>query len=315
MRQIDAQSVRTKLNLAALIDALQAGFASDTQVPQRQHFDVTNPEEQRETTLLVMPAWNQTGDIGVKLVTVAPENHKHQLPSIQGTYVLMDAVKGGIRALIDAPSLTAKRTAAASGLASRFLSRKDSHSLLMVGTGTLAPHLIEAHSLVRPIKQVYVWGRRQEKIDQVIEQVSHLDIQVTPVLNIEEYCPEADIISVATLSKTPLIDGNWLKQGQHLDLVGAYRPDMREANDACLLKSRIFVDNRDTASKETGDLFIPLQQGVINQQNIEADLFSLCKQQNSIDRRDIDITLFKSVGHALEDLVAAQLLSATLEQS
>ena len=312
MRQINAQQVRTKLNMAALIDALQQGFASDTQVPQRQHFDVKNPEETRETTLLVMPAWNQTGDIGVKLVTVAPENHKHNLPSIQGTYVLMDAIKGGIRALIDAPSLTAKRTAAASGLASRYLSREDSQSLLMVGTGTLAPHLIEAHSIVRPINKVFIWGRSQEKIEAVIQQISHLHLACIPVLDIDQHLPQADIISVATLSQQPLIDGALLRPGQHLDLVGAYRPDMREANDACLLNSRIFVDNRDTASKETGDLFIPLQQGVISQQNIEADLFNLCKQQYLVNRQDSDITLFKSVGHALEDLVAAQLLSTTL---
>ena len=315
MQQIDATQVSQYLNVAALIDALQTGFGSDIQVPQRQHFDIPNPLASRETTLLLMPAWNMNGDIGVKLVTVAPENHRLRLPSIQGTYVLMDATNGAIKALIDAPSLTAKRTAAASALASRILSRVDSHSLLMVGTGTLAPHLIEAHAAVRPIKNVYIWGRSKEKAEAVRRQVEHLDVQCIATADIAAHASEVDIISVATLSKEPLISGEWLQAGQHLDLVGAYRPDMREADDQCLLRSRIFVDNRATASKETGDLLIPLREGTICQQDIESDLFTLCKPSCSFTRDNNDITLFKSVGHALEDLVAAQLLAATLEDT
>ena len=313
MLHIDANQVQEKLDLAQLVNALQKGFAADIEVPIRQHYDIPNPQASRETTLLMMPAWQAGQDIGIKLVTVAPDNYQHHLPSIQGTYVLMDAQKGGIKALIDAPTLTAKRTAAASALASRYLSREDSETLLMVGTGTLAPQLIEAHCAVRPIKNILIWGRNKEKAQQIAKRFSYLDKKTQVVEDIPSGAAQADIISVATLSSMPLLQGEWLKPGQHIDLVGAYRPDMREADDTCLLRSQIFVDNRETASKETGDLAIPLKENVINQGDIKADLFALCRNDYRVTRRPQDMTLFKSVGHALEDLVAAQLLTSSPE--
>lgn len=315
MIQLDAAAVLSGLNFPALVDALQDGFASQIDVPQRQHFDIPNPVSDRETTLLVMPAWQIGQDIGIKLVTVVPDSHKYQLPSIQGTYVLMDAVRGGVKALIDAPLLTARRTAAASALASRFLSRPDSDSLFMVGTGTLATHLIEAHCAVRPVKNVTVWGRNKSKAESIADSMSLPGVTFNVSDDIAQGVKGADVISVATLSSSSLIEGQWLKEGQHLDLVGAYRPDMREADDNCLLRSRIFVDNRDTAIKETGDLAIPLSKGIIDHKNIESDLFALCSERHVVTRNPNDITLFKSVGHALEDLVAAQLLTKTKENA
>ena len=308
MLTINAENVNKALSFPQLVNALQSDFAAQVIVPPRLHFDMENPKASRETTLLMMPAW-QAGDVaGIKLVTVAPENSLKGLPSIQGTYLLLDVDTGSMKAMMDAPSLTAKRTAAASALASRFLSREDSEVLLVIGTGTLAPQLIASHCSVRPIKKVFVWGRSLSKAENVCQQVSRLSVDVTPIDSIETGMAEADIVSCATLSQEPLIFGKWLREGQHLDMVGAYRPDMREMDDECLLRGRVFVDNFEGALRETGDIAIPLQQGVIERKDIEADLFGLCRQEVKVVRNETDITVFKSVGHALEDLSAAKLV-------
>jgi ornithine cyclodeaminase len=216
---------------------------------------------------------------------------------------------------MDAPSLTAKRTAAASALASRFLSRENSNTLLIVGTGTLAPQLIEAHASVRPIKTVYVWGRDLTKAKLVCEQVKHLGLHCEAIEDLKEHVSKADIISCATLSTEPLIFGEWLQEGQHLDMVGAYRPDMREMDDQCLLRSQVFVDNIESALRETGDLAIPINTKVIAPEYVKADLFALCGETYTFQRKMEDITVFKSVGHALEDLTAAKLVAEYVSRS
>ena len=312
MNMISSEQVHQLLQPAEVVEKLKAAFASNITTPMRQHFDIPNPFAARETTLLVMPSWQEGSDIGIKLVTVTPESYRYDLPSIQGVYVLIDAVKGNVKAMIEAPALTAKRTAAASALASQFLSRQDSGSLLMVGTGTLSPELIKAHCAVRPIKQVSIWGRSKEKALKVKAQLSELEADINVVTDLTKGMADADIISCATLSREPLIFGELLQPGQHLDLVGAYRPDMREADDECIRRSRVVVDNYQGACKETGDIKIPLESGVLVKQDIEADLFELCQRQKHFSRQHEDITLFKSVGHALEDLAAAQLLTSKL---
>jgi ornithine cyclodeaminase len=315
MLSINAETVHQALTFPKLVNALQMAFTENIQVPPRLHFDIENPKASRETTLLMMPAW-QAGDVaGIKLVTVAPENSQKNLPTIQGTYLLLDVDTGSMKAMMDAPSLTAKRTAAASALASRYLSREDSETLLIIGTGTLAPYLIAAHASVRPIKQVFVWGRNYENAQQVCLQVAHLEIPCFAVEDLECYVKQADIISCATMSTEPLIKGKWLQEGQHLDMVGAYRPDMREMDDDCLTRSVIFVDNFESAVRETGDIAIPLAEKVITKSDISADLFALCKSTFSFNRDKRDITVFKSVGHALEDLAAAKLVFEFVEKS
>ena len=309
MLTINAEQVNKALEFSKLIPALGSAFSSDICVPPRLHFDMENPKASRETTLLMMPAWISGDVAGVKLVTVAPDNGQKGLPSIQGNYLLFDIDTGSIKAMMDAPSLTAKRTAAASALASQFMSREESETLLVVGTGTLAPQLIAAHATVRPIKKVYVWGRSLKKAKMVCQQVAALDVDCQPIEDLEKYIGQADIISCATLSKEPLIFGKWLQPGQHLDMVGAYRPDMREMDDDCLIGSRIFVDNFESAVRETGDLAIPIANGVISKEDLEADLFTLAKGDYDIKRQARDITVFKSVGHALEDLAAAKLVA------
>lgn len=313
MNVISAGQINALIEPVELVDKLQQAFASDIQTPMRQHFDIHNPFASRETTLLLMPSWQEGQDIGVKLVTVTPDSFQYDLPSIQGVYVLFDAVKGCIKATIDAPALTAKRTAAASALASRYLSREDSGTLLMIGTGTLSPELIRAHCAVRPIHKVFVWGRTPSKAENVINGLGDLPVDFDVATDLASAVTAADIVSCATMSRTPLVAGEWLVPRQHLDFVGAYRPDMREADDECIRRSRVFVDNFQGACKETGDIKIPLETGVLDKQDIEADLFQLCRQETRFARQSTDITFFKSVGHALEDLAAAQLLTSKLE--
>ena len=314
MLTISAKTINQALPFPVLIDALAQAFTDDITVPPRLHYDMDNPKSSRETTLLMMPAW-QAGEVaGIKLVTVAPENSKKGLPSIQGTYLLLDVATGSMIAMMDAPALTSKRTAAASALASRFLSRKNSENLLIIGTGSLSPQLIAAHASVRPIKSVKVWGRSLAKAQAVCDLVSHLDFDCQAITDIESNIADADIISCATLSQEPLIFGKWLRAGQHLDMVGAYRPDMREMDDECLVRGRIFVDNTSSAIRETGDIAIPLAKNIIYLDDIEADLFAICRKQVNITRQDSDITIFKSVGHALEDLAAAKLVAEFVQQ-
>ena len=304
--QIDNAFIENNTDFNTLIEALSLGFSKkDILVPLRHHHDFPNPETNSQSTLLLMPAWAPSKNAGVKIVTVSPENSQFNMPSIQGTYIYFDATKGYIKAILEAKSLTAKRTAAASALASQFLSREDSNSLLMIGTGALSINLIKAHASVRPIKTVYLWGRNFEKAKHISEELKNEKFKVIPIASIEEKISEVDIISCATLSKTPLVLGNYLKTGQHIDLVGSYTKTMREADDDTISKTSIFLDSYEGGMKETGDIVIPLENGIISKENIKADLFELCASQKEGRTSHDEITLFKSVGHALEDLVAA----------
>lgn len=298
--------IEQRCDFKQLIEELREGFASPSiQVPMRHHHDFPNPPEDKDSTLLLMPAFRPGKDLGVKIVTVSPNNGKYDLPAIQGTYIYLDAHKGNIKAILDAKSLTAKRTAATSALASSYLSREDASSLLMIGTGALAKNLIQAHASVRPIEKVYVWGRTPAKAQAVCDELADASFSCTAIDTIEDKISEVDIISCATLSPNPLVFGKWLKGGQHLDLVGAYKKDMREADDEAILKSSVFLDTYQGGLKESGDIVIPLTNGIITKEDIKADLFELCGNSKKGRTSEKEITYFKSVGHALEDLVAA----------
>ena len=306
MINISKKELEQLLDYNSLITALKKAFQEDYQVPVRHHHNYANPKEEKESTLLLMPAWQAGKYLGVKIITVSPENGKYNLPSIHGTYTLFDAHQGIPLAQLDARSLTNLRTAATSALASFFLSKKTSSRLLMVGTGALSPELIKAHVAVRPIQEVFVWGRDFEKAKKVCEQFEHSPFDIFPIKKINEGIKKADIISCATLSNQPLIHGEFLQAGQHLDLVGAFKPDMREADNLAVQRSSIFVDTYD-GLKESGDIFQPLESGLLKRDEIKANLFELCRNEKLGRTNNEKITFFKSVGHALEDLAAAKL--------
>ncbi|WP_438424901.1 ornithine cyclodeaminase family protein [Aquimarina macrocephali] len=304
--QVNTDFIENNTNFNELIAELKDKFASNSiLVPMRHHHDFPNPVVQEDSTLLLMPAWNPGKEAGVKVVTVSPENGQFDLPSIQGTYLYMDAIKGTIKAIMEAKSLTVKRTASASALASSYLSKTDASSLLMIGTGALSTNLIKAHASVRPIKTVYIWGRNYEKAKKISTELEEEDFEIHAIHAIEEKISEVDIISCATLSKTPLVLGKYLKTGQHVDLVGAYKKDMREADNESIKKATVFVDTFQGGLKESGDIVIPLKEGILKEDDIAADLFELCSKAKQGRTSDSEITIFKSVGHALEDLAAA----------
>lgn len=231
MQFLDHDKIEQRLNYTDLIAALKKGFHTPPTVPTRLHYHYDNGQQkQQDNTLLLMPAWQEGEQLGVKLVVVAPDNHQHGLGAIQGVYMLFDAVTGLPKAVMDAKTITNWRTACTSALASSFLSRQDSRTLLMVGSGALAPYLIQAHSAVRPIDRVLLWSRTAENAIRLTKEMSDKSIPITTINTIEEGMAEADIICCATLSHSPLILGKHLKSGQHVDLVGAYKPDMREAD-------------------------------------------------------------------------------------
>lgn len=305
MIHISAEQIQAANQFSTLTEALRDGFRNNIETPMRHHHDYANPKESQDSTLLLMPSWEAGSNLGVKIVTVSPDNGKHDLPSIQGIYLLFDAHKGAPKALLDGKALTVKRTAAASALASSYLSNKNASSLLMVGTGALAPNLIAAHCSQRPIQHVYVWGRTLEKAQAVINQLPHLDLTFEAITDLDTYVPKADIISCATLSPTPLIKGELLREGQHIDLVGSYKKDTREANDDVVRRSTLFVDTYQGGLKESGDIVIPLKENLITENDVVADLYSLCQNKHEGRKNQQEITMFKSVGHASEDLIAA----------
>jgi len=305
MRIIDAAQVHACLDDVALVERLASMFRAGCEAPVRHHHAIATAGA--EATLLLMPAWQVGRHIGIKLVTVFPDNAKQGLPAVMGTYLLSDATSGAPIALIDGPSLTVRRTACASALASRYLSRADSRRLLMIGTGAMAPHLIRAHAAVRPIREVLVWGRDAGKAAALARQVSGGALAARPVADLAQAVAEADIVSCATLSRAPLVLGAWLRPGTHVDLVGAYTPDMRESDDDAVRRARVFVDTRAGATKEGGDVVQPLRSGVLTPAGIIADLFELTRGEKAGRGGPEEITLFKSVGTALEDLAAAEL--------
>ncbi|WP_159022625.1 ornithine cyclodeaminase family protein [Formosa sp. L2A11] len=303
---IDSDFIENSTNFKTLISALKTGFSSnDYLVPLRHHHDFPNPDSGLDSTLLLMPAWHPGQNSGVKIVTVSPDNAKYNLPAIHSTYIYLDSITGKLKAILEAKSLTVKRTAAASALASLFLSRENSESLLMIGTGALSTNLIEAHASIRPIKKVYVYGRDYNKAKAICKHFTTTQFTIEAIKTIEEKISEVDIISSATLSTKPLVIGKHLKPGQHVDLVGAYKKDTREADDEAILKSSVYIDTYQGGLKESGDILIPLNTGILKENDIQADLFELCGNQKTGRKNDTEITLFKSVGHALEDLLAA----------
>jgi ornithine cyclodeaminase len=217
----------------------------------------------------------------------------------------MSAQTGETLAVMDATRLTAWRTGAASALASRHLARPDASRLAMIGAGALAPHLVRAHASVRPIRQVAIWNRSAGRARALADALADMGLSVTIAAELESAVRDADIVSAATLSAEPLIRGAWLSPGAHVDCVGAYRPSMRETDDEVVRRARLFVDTRPGAFSEAGDILQPLEAGVIGKDAVLGDLFDLCRGAAAGRTRPDEITFFKSVGAAIEDLAAA----------
>jgi ornithine cyclodeaminase len=309
MRVLDAAAVDAALDFPALIDAIDAALRAEIILPVRHHHNVERPDG--NATQLIMPAWNARagGFLGVKIVNVFPGNAARSLPSVMGTYVLMNGDTGAPLAVMDGAQLTLWRTAAASALAARYISKADASTHLMVGTGALAPFFIGAHRATRPIKRTILWNKTRANAEKLAASLARDGIAVEVADDLEAAVRQADIISTATLSTTPLVRGAWLKPGAHLDCVGAFSPSMRETDDEAVLRARLFADIRASVLKEGGDFVQPIRAGIIGEDRIEADLFDLARGTIAFSRRPDDITFFKSTGSAIFDLAAAALVA------
>ncbi|MFZ4650864.1 MAG: ornithine cyclodeaminase family protein [Rubrivivax sp.] len=308
-RVYSAAEVHAALPWPALVETLRTAFLQGAQVPLR-HAHALSPAD----TLLLMPAWND--DLVVtKLVTVMP-GAPH---TVQASLVALDRRTGEVRALMDGEAVTLRRTAAASALAAQHLARADACTLLVVGSGRLSSWMARAHVALRPgLRRVMLWGRRTEAAAARAQELREAfqaecgaaapPVEVAP--DLEAAAREADIVCCATTSTTPLVRGAWLRPGTHLDLVGGFRRDMREADDEAVCRARVVVDTRAGALAEAGDLTEPLARGLIERSHVRAELAELLADPSRGRADANETTLFKSVGTALEDLAAAQCVLA-----
>ena len=302
-----AEQVHAALDYPALIGELERAFAKGATVPLRHQHRVREDEDAR---LLLMPAWRAAEALGVKVVTVFPGNVQRGAATVGATYLLLDGSTGHPRALIDGEALTLRRTAAASALASGFLSRQDSRTLLIVGTGKLAPYMARAHAAARQLSRVLVWGRAEQKAHALAEALSAQGLPAMPVQDLRNALAEADIVTCATTATSPIVRGADVRPGTHVDLVGAFTPAMCEADHELVQRSSVFVDTYVGALAEGGDLVQSMQAGLFERSDVRAELAELCRGEKAGRANAIEITLFKSVGTALEDLAAAQLVRA-----
>ena len=307
MKVYDRENVASSLQYGILIEALRKAFSSKITAPERVQHTIKN-KNGSDATLLLMPAWKIGEHIGIKIVSVFPENTTNNMNAVHANYFLMNANDGKPVAVMDGTELTLRRTACASALAADYLVNKNVDTLLMIGTGNLAPHMIKAHCVVRNYSRILIWGRNEEKAERLALSLNIKDKEILAKNDLKEALNVADVISCATLTQKPLIMGDWIKPGQHLDLVGAFTPDMAEADSKAVAMSKVVVDTYEGALSESGELINAIKEGRIKKEHILSDLRELVLEEKNIRKDSNDITLFKSVGTALEDLAAAELV-------
>jgi ornithine cyclodeaminase/alanine dehydrogenase-like protein (mu-crystallin family) len=298
---IGAKELEEILPVSQAIEVLERAFTAERpKTPLRTHLDVPGGE------LLLMPASGERG-LGVKLVTLAPENPGRGMPFLHSIYVLFSPRSLEPKLTVDGAALTALRTSAVSGLATKYLARPDSSRLALFGAGVQANAHLDAMVAVRPIQSVRVVSRTPEAAERLADRArTLLDADVAG----SETVSAADIVCTCTTSDTPVFDGKLLPDGVHVNAVGAYRPDTRELDDETIGRAKIVVETREAAMAEAGDIIIPIERNVITDSDIVADLSEVARGAAVRTSAD-DVTVFKSVGVAFEDLAVA---AAVLER-
>ena len=302
MRLVDAASTRRHLPFPDLVDTLRASFIAGCDVPLRATHRIGDAG-----TILLMPAWREGARLGVKTVTIFPGNGARGLPGLHSVYLLFDAATGVPLAQLDGNEITSRRTAAASALAASYLARPDARRLLVLGTGRVARLLPEAIATVRPIDEVAVWNHRPGSAAVMVAALHAAGVAAQVAPDLEAAVAQADIVSCATLSEAALVRGTWLRPGTHLDLIGSFTPQMREADAACFARSRVYVDTGEALLK-SGDLLEAIAAGAFEAERLQGTLADLCRGTRPGRQGRDEITLFKAVGTALEDLAAAELV-------
>ncbi|MCY1505845.1 Delta(1)-pyrroline-2-carboxylate reductase [compost metagenome] len=305
MRFIDTEQTRGALSFDAVIPALRDALRDGATVPPRHVHAIQSGNA--HGTSLIMPAWNDRGYFGVKIINIFPENTHQGLPGLHATYNLYSATTGVPIAQVDGDIVTVYRTAGAAALGADYLARASASTLLIVGSGRIAGLVAQAMRVVRPIQRVLVWNVRAAGAERLAEQLRERGFDAQATENLEGAARQADIISCATLSTVPLIQGAWLRPGVHLDLIGSFKPEMRETDTACFDGTSVYVDT-DEAPTKSGDLLSAFDAGVLTQEDIRGNLHQLAGGQRQGRRDDQEITVFKAVGSALEDLTLATLV-------
>ena len=303
---LDAEATRARLPFAPLIDALRALFVSGCDVPPRAVHTIPKPDGSVAGHVLLMPAWQPGAQLGVKVVSVFPGNTAQGLSSLHGVYLLLDARTGVPLAQLDGAELTSRRTVAVSALAASSLARADASRLLIVGAGRISTWVADAMACVRPIARVRVWNHRAAGAQALAARLRERGVDALAVDDLAAAVADADIVSCATLSSRPLVEGRWLRPGTHLDLVGSFTPEMRETDSECVRRARVFVDS-DEALAKAGELLQAAADGEFAAAQVQATLAQLCRGERAARSDAGEITLFKSVGSALQDLAGAQL--------
>ncbi|MCP4983708.1 MAG: hypothetical protein GY935_24785 [Gammaproteobacteria bacterium] len=311
MQMLDADNILSCMPFTMLVDELAAMHREPIGLVDEMLMESTD-EQENISHFFIRTGWQPEKALGAKVISIFPRNNQQrEWPSIQAVYILFEGTNGTPIACLDGTALTWIKTATDSALGSKLLSRTNIESLLMIGAGQMAPHLVSAHCQIRPsLKRVHIWNRTLDKAQNLCTQLSATfgDIDFVPTTEIEPRARQADLICSAIGVQQPVIRGEWLKPGTHVDLIGAYRPDMREADDECLRRGSLFVDARETTINYIGELMIPLASGVICENDVLADLSDLCQQRHPGRQSDDEITLFKNGGGGHLDLMCARIL-------
>ncbi len=308
MLYFDAATVQRALPWVSLVSALRQAFIQGCEVPARHPHSIGTVG-----TVLLMPAWRPGAYLGVKTVTIFPGNNALGLPGVHATYTLFSAATGVPLAVMDGSELTARRTAAASALAASLLAWPGASRLVLVGAGRVASLLPGALRSVLPgLRDVLVWNHRAESAEKLAAMLSGQGFNASATPTLQAAVEQAHIVSCATLSTQALVQGAWLQPGAHLDLIGSFTPAMREADGTCLARSRVFVDTEEALVK-SGDVLQAIAEGAFKPQALQGTLAGLCRGQSAGRQTLREITLFKSVGTALEDLAAAELVLAAAD--
>jgi ornithine cyclodeaminase/alanine dehydrogenase-like protein (mu-crystallin family) len=304
LKVIPAHEVAARSPYPALIAALRRGLDASLVVPERGAFELTGNGD----SLLTMPAWRRGGLGGVKIVTVHPRNPAAGLPSVQAQFMAFEVASGRALAILDGTALTNRRTAAVSALSVELLARPDAARLLIVGTGALAEALATAHSVALPHATVEIAGRDATKVRALAARLQADGVTVQVAGDLRRAVEHADVIVTATTATQPFIQRDWVQPGTHLSLMGAFTKEMAEADQALVAAARIFADTRASVIAKGGEIAQAIASGAITERAIEDDLFGLVARDIPVARAPNDITLFKSVGSAAFDLVAAELI-------
>jgi alanine dehydrogenase len=263
-----------------------------------------------ESALGTMPCYSgETKSFGVKVISVFPRNLGTEYDSHQGAVLLFEATNGSLLAVCDATEITAIRTAAVSGVATQLLSRPDASELAILGSGVQATTHLSAMMVARKIKRVRVWSRTAKNAEQFCDRESkRYSVPIEPVTKPEEAVHRADIICTVTSSRTPVLSGDWIKPGAHINAIGTFGPSSREIDTTTVVRSKMYTDRLESALKEAGDFLIPKNEGAVTDQHIRGEIGELLSGKVEGRTSPDEITLFKSLGLAIEDLASAQYL-------